>query len=155
MRKKELQRLQDTVLLWTITWAVIGLALGIVQLLRTGKVSWIPSLGLGAAAAGLGMGIFYAVLMVLTDNWRDSLADTPGLAAQLGPPVLCGAGAGVVGGLVAGGLSGAAFFGVLGAATAAIFNWKAAREEVLRARAARRKPVQPKAAAKPVGKPGR
>ena len=57
MKKKELQHLQDMVLLWTVTWAAIGLVFGIAQLLRTGQVSWIPSLGLGAAAAGLGMGV--------------------------------------------------------------------------------------------------
>ena len=83
MRKSKILQLQDTILLWTITWAVIGLALGVAQLLRTGKVSWIPSLGLAAAAGGLGMGILYTALMLLTENWRDSLADTPGMAAQL------------------------------------------------------------------------
>jgi hypothetical protein len=144
MNKKEIQRLQDMVLLWALTWGVVGLALGIAQVLRTGQVSWIPSLGLGAAAAGLGMGILYAVLMILTDGWRDSLADTPGLPAQLGPQVLCGAGAGVVGGLLAGGFSGALFFGGLGAVTAAVFNWKSVKDE-LRARAARRKLVKSKA----------
>jgi MFS family permease len=144
MKKKELQQLQDTVLLWAVTWAAIGLAFGIAQLLRTGQVSWIPSLGLGAAAAGLGMGILYALLMVLTEDWRDSLADTPGLAAQLAPQVLCGAGAGVLGGLLAGGFSGALFFGALGAITSTIFNWRRVKED-LRDRAARRKPVKPKA----------
>jgi hypothetical protein len=144
MKKKELQRLQDSVLLWTVTWAAIGLAFGIAQLLRTGQVSWIPSLGLGAAAAGFGMGILYALLMILTEGWRDSFADTPGLAAQLAPQVLCGAGAGIMGGLLAGGYSGALFFGALGAITATIFNWKQVKDD-LRDRAARRKPVKPKA----------
>jgi hypothetical protein len=147
MRKKELQKLQDTVLLWTITWAVVGLSLGIVQLLRTGKVSWIPSLGLAAAAAGLGMGILYAGLMIVTENWRDSLADTPGLAAQLGPQVLCGVGAGVFAGLLVGGFGGAFFFAALGGLTAAIFNWKSA-SEALRTLAARRKTGKAKAALK-------
>jgi MFS family permease len=144
MKKKDLQHLQDTVLLWTVTWAAIGLAFGIAQLLRTGQVSWIPSLGLGAAAAGFGMGILYALLMVMTAGWRDSLADTPGLAAQLAPQVLCGAGAGVMGGLLAGGFSGALFFGALGAITATIFNWKWVKDDI-RERAARRKPLKPKA----------
>ena len=82
---------------------------GYCQLLRTGHVSWIPSLGLAAAAGGLGMGILYTALMLVTEDWRDSLADTPGMTAQLGPPVLCGTGAGLVAGLLAGGFSGAAF----------------------------------------------
>jgi len=144
MKKKELQQLQDTVLLWAVAWGVIGLALGIVQVLRTGQVSWIPSLGLAAAAAGLGMGILYAVLMILTDGWRDSLADTPGLPAQLGPQVVCGAGAGVIGGLLAGGFGGALFFGGLGAVTAAVFNWKSVQQEIRARAAARRKPLKSK-----------
>src|SRR3954466_11355829 len=91
MRKSKLRQLQDTILLWTIAWAVIGLVLGIAQLLRTGQVSWIPSLGLAAAAGGLGMGILYTALLLLTEDWRDSPADTPGLAGQVGAPGLCGA----------------------------------------------------------------
>ena len=139
MRKSKILQLQDTILLWTISWAVIGLALGVAQLLRTGKISWIPSLGLAAAAGGLGMGILYTALMLLTENWRDSLADTPGMAAQLGPQVLCGAGAGLVAGLLVGGFSGALFFAPLGAVTAAIFNWKSAQEALRELAAARRK----------------
>jgi len=139
MRKSKLRQLQDTILLWTIAWAVIGLVLGIAQLLRTGQVSWIPSLGLAAAAGGLGMGILYTALMLLTEDWRDSLADTPGMAAQLGPQVLCGTGAGLVAGLLVGGLSGAAFFAPLGGVTAAVFNWKSAKEALGERAAARRK----------------
>ena len=85
MRKSKLLQLQGTILQWTIAWAVIGLVLGVAQLLRTGHVSWIPSLGLAAAAGGLGMGILYTALMLVTEDWRDSLADTPGMTAQLGP----------------------------------------------------------------------
>ncbi len=139
MRKSKLLQLQGTILQWTIAWAVIGLVLGIAQLLRTGHVSWIPSLGLAAAAGGLGMGILYTALMLVTEDWRDSLADTPGMTAQLGPQVLCGTGAGLVAGLLAGGFSGAAFFIPLGAVTAAIFNWKTAQEALRERAAARRK----------------
>jgi len=139
MRKSKLRELQDTILLWTIAWAVVGLVMGIVQLLRTGQISWIPSLGLAAAAGGLGMGILYTALMLVTEDWRDSLADTPGMMAQLGPQVLCGAGAGVVAGLLVGGLSGALFFTPLGAVTAASFNWKSAKEALRERAAARRK----------------
>ena len=148
MRKKTLRGLQDTVLLWTLAWAMVGLALGIVQLLRTGQVSWIPSLSLGAAAGGLGIGILYAGLMFLTEDWRDSLADTPGLAAQLGPPVLCGALAGVIAGFLVGGFSGAFFFATVGALTAAMFNWKSAKEELRARAAARRKGAKGKVTAK-------
>lgn len=130
MRKAHRQ-LQDIVLLWTVAWAVVGLGLGIVQLLRTGQVSWIPALGLGAAAGGLGIGILYAGLMVLTEDWRDSLADTPGLLAQLGPQVLCGVGAGLIPGLLVGGFSGALFFAALAGCSAAAFNWKSVRESML------------------------
>src|SRR5215212_6852892 len=87
MRKAERQQVQDMVLQWILLWAVLGLVLGIVQLLRTGAVSWIFSLTLGAGAGGLGTGILYAGLMLLTENWRDSLADTPGLPAQVGPQI--------------------------------------------------------------------
>ena len=31
MRKSKILQLQDTILLWTITWAVIGLALGLLS----------------------------------------------------------------------------------------------------------------------------
>jgi len=136
--RKALQQLQDMVLLWTVSWAAVGLVLGVAQLLRTGQISWIPGLGLGGAAAGLGIGILYAGLMVLTEDWRDSLADTPGVLAQLGPQVVCGAGAGLIAGLLVGGISGALFFATLGACSAAAFNWKTARESML-ARAARGK----------------
>ena len=143
MRKAERQRLQDMVLQWSLLWAVIGLVMGIVQLFRTGAVSWIPSLGLGAAAGGLGTGIVYAGLMLVTENWRDSLADTPGLPAQLGPQLLCGVGAGILPGLLVGGVSGALFFGGLGAVTAALINWRSVRES-LRPRTPARKPLNAK-----------
>jgi hypothetical protein len=142
MRKSVQRQLQDMVLLWPVTWAAVGLVLGVLQLLRTGQVSWIFALGLGAAAAGLGVGILYTGLMVVTNDWRDSLADTPGLLAQLGPQVLCGAGAGLAGGLLAGGLEGALFFGVVGACCAAAFNWKSVKESIAaraRSKQARRK----------------
>ena len=66
--------------------------------------------------------------MALTTEWRDSLEDTPGLLAQAGPQVMCGAGAGLVAGLLAGGMGGAFFFGTLGACTAVGFYWKSVRE---------------------------
>lgn len=128
MRKAVQQQLLDMVLKWILVWALVGLGLGIIQLLRTGAVSWIPALSLGAAAGGLCIGGVYAALMVMTEDWRDSLADTPGILAQVGPQVLCGAGAGLIPGFLAGGAGGALFFGGLGACTAAAFNWKGVSE---------------------------
>jgi hypothetical protein len=128
MRKARRQQLQDMVLQWVIVWALLGLSLGIAQLMRTGAVSWIPALGFGAAAGGLCIGVLYTGLMVLTENWRDSLADTPGVLPQAGVQVLCGAGAGLIPGLVAGGISGGLFFGAIGACTAVAFNWKSVQE---------------------------
>jgi hypothetical protein len=127
---KPLRQIQNIALSWAVAWAVVGLAFGIIQLLRTGQVSWIPALGLGATAAGLGVGVLYACLLLVTDNWRDSLADTPGLMAQVGPLVMCGAGAGLAAGLLAGGIGGAFFFAVLGACSAAAFNWKSVRDSM-------------------------
>jgi hypothetical protein len=137
---KALRQIQNTVLSWAVAWAVIGLALGIIQLLRTGQVSWIPAIGLGATAAGLGVGVLYACLMLVTDDWRDSLADTPGFMAQAGPLLLCGAGAGMVAGLLAGGINGALFFGALGVLSAAVFNWRIVKDS-LSSRAVRSKTV--------------
>ena len=128
MRKAVQQQLQEVVLLWTLSWAIVGLGLGSAQLLRTGQVFWIPAILLGAIAAGLGVGILYAGLLLLTENWRDSLADTPGLVAKLGPHLLCGSGAGLIPGLLVGGFSGALFFGTLGACSAAVINWRSAKE---------------------------
>jgi predicted lipid-binding transport protein (Tim44 family) len=52
--------------------------------------------------------------------------------------VLCGAGAGLAGGLLAGGLDGALFFGAVAACWAAVFNWRSVRDSIA-ARAARSK----------------
>jgi hypothetical protein len=88
---------------------------------------WIPGMALAGAAAGLGVGLLYAGLMLVTEEWRNGLeGDT--LTIRLGPQVLCGTTAGFVAGLVAGGFGGAAFFALLGACTAAALNWRAARQ---------------------------
>src|SRR4051812_32999311 len=139
MRKSKLRQMQDTILLWTIAWAVIGLVLGIAQLLRTGQVSWIPSLGLAAAAGGLGMGILYTALMLVTEDWRGSPGGTPRMGGELGAPVVFGPRARLGGGPFPGGLRGAPFFAPLGAVSAAIFNWKSAKEALRERAAARRK----------------
>lgn len=109
---------------WVVAWAAVGMVLGVVQMLRKMEIFWIPALLVGAAAAGLGIGLLYACLMVVTEDWRDSLADTPGLMAQLGPQALCGASAGLVAGLLAGGIGGALFFGALGGCSAVALSWR-------------------------------
>ena len=122
---------------WAATWAVLGLVLG--TLLMIGKapafgesgahsdnmlayIFWIPTLGGGAAGAGLGIGLVYAGLMALTTDWRDSLEGDTAMV-RFGPDVVCGAIAGLIPGLVVGGPSGGLFFATLGAATGAGFKW--------------------------------
>jgi hypothetical protein len=122
---------------WAATWAAVGLVLG--TLLMIGKAPpfaesgshsenmlayafWIPTLGGGAAGAGLGIGLVYAALMALTTDWRDSLeGDTA--TVRFGPDVVCGAIAGLIPGLLVGGPSGGLFFAGLGAATGAGSKW--------------------------------
>jgi hypothetical protein len=123
---------------WTAAWAVAGLVVGILlMLLKTLPFAesarmredefWLPIMALAGAAAGLGVGLVYACLMTVTEEWRNSLeGDT--LTVRLGPQVLCGAVAGILAGLLAGGLGGAFFFAGLGGCTAAALNWRAARE---------------------------
>jgi hypothetical protein len=111
---------------WIIAWAVAGLIAGIILRLLKEDASWIPMMVLAGAAAGLGVGLLYAFLMTISQEWRNSLeGDT--LTVRLGPQVACGAVAGLVAGLLAGGFGGAAFFAGLGACTAAALNWRAAR----------------------------
>jgi hypothetical protein len=122
---------------WAATWAALGLVLG--TLLMIGKAPafgdsgahsdnilaytfWIPTLGGGAAGAGLGIGLVYAALMALTTDWRDSLEGDTAMV-RFGPDVLCGTIAGLIPGFLVGGLSGGAFFAGLGAATGAAFKW--------------------------------
>jgi len=91
-----------------------------------GSAFWIPALGAGAAAAGLGIGLVYACLMAWTADWRESY-EAPGIVGTLTPYVLCGAAAGLVPGLLVGGFTGALFFAVLGAGSATALNWQAIR----------------------------
>jgi hypothetical protein len=126
---------------WAGAWAVAGLVLGVLLMLgkalpfaesgsRPDSVSgyffWIPAVGAGAAAAGLGIGLLFAFLMALTTDWRDSL-EGDGLVERLGPDVLCGTIAGLIPGLMIGGIGGALFFAILGGCSAAGMNWWAAR----------------------------
>ena len=129
---------------WAATWAAVGLVLG--TLLMIGKAPpfaesgshsenmlayafWIPTLGGGAAGAGLGIGLVYAALMALTTDWRDSLEGDTAMI-RFGPDVLCGAIAGLIPGLLVGGPSGGLFFAGLGAATGAGFKWRELRTAI-------------------------
>jgi hypothetical protein len=123
---------------WAAAWGAIGLVLG--TLLMVGKAPpfaesgprsdsilayafWIPMLGGGAAGAGLGIGLVYAGLMLLTTDLRDSL-EGEGTMVWLGPELLCGALAGLIPGFLVGGLMGALFFATLGASFAGLMKWR-------------------------------
>ena len=136
---RPLPKLPQVALQWVSAWAVTGLAVGILLMLlkafpfagsgtrdEGSFASWVPVMALAGAAAGLGVGLLYAFLMTITEEWRNGLEGNT-LAVRLGPQVGCGAAAGLVAGLLAGGLGGAAFFALLGAGTAAALNWRAAR----------------------------
>jgi hypothetical protein len=137
LQPRPLPKLPQVALRWTAAWAVAGLVVGVLLMLlkalpfvESARLPddefWIPIMALAGAAAGLGVGLLYACLMAVTEEWRNSLeGDT--LAVRLGPQVLCGALAGIVAGLLAGGFGGAVFFAGLGACTAAALNWRAAR----------------------------
>ena len=138
-----LQQILRVALGWARAWAVAGTLLGILLMLGKalpfteagstpdsflGQWFWVVALGLGAAAAGLGIGILYAGLLIVTEEWRESVEETPGVLAQWGPQVLCGALAGLVPGLLVGGFTGALFFASLAACSAAGLQWWAARQ---------------------------
>ena len=89
---------------------------------------WVPALGLGGAAAGLGIGFLYAGLMAITEEWRLQYEqDTPGVKGWLLPPVIGGAASGLIPGLLVGGIGGALFFALLAGITAAAFTGWAVR----------------------------
>jgi hypothetical protein len=123
---------------WAATWAVVGCIMGLLFMVGRvlplaesgakpssvfGYVFWVPALTGGAAAAGLAIGLIFAGLMAVTTELRESLEDSPGMMARLGPDALCGAVAGLMAGLLVGGWSGALFFGALGAASGGILKY--------------------------------
>ena len=135
--RRPLPKLPQVALQWVSAWAVTGLAVGILLMLvetlpfaeparMPENKFWIPAMALAGAAAGLGVGLLYALLMTVTEEWRIGLEGNT-LGVRLGPQVACGAVSGLVAGLLAGGLGGAVFFALLGAGTAAALNWRAAR----------------------------
>jgi hypothetical protein len=133
-----MQRLTRSAMQWTIGWGIAGVVLGVPAMLgkiiaKTGALPddslafygfWIPALGLGGAAGGLGIGFLYAALMMGTEEWRLQYEqDTRGVKGWLLPPVVCGAAAGLIPGLLVGGIGGALFFALLAGATAATLTW--------------------------------
>jgi hypothetical protein len=154
MRRKPLPDFVQVAIQWTIAWALGGAVLGVLLMLGSALPfvhSWkssilghwlgIPVLGAGAAAAGLGVGFLYAFLMVLTADLREAY-DAPGLWGTARPYVFCGGAAGLIPGLLVGGVGGALFFAVLGAGTAAALNWGSIRSEADQKRA-RTRPQTP------------
>jgi MFS family permease len=120
---------------WAVTWAIGGLVIGVLSMLRDtlpfiepsarpdgGVAFWVPVMIGAAAAAGLGIGVIYTGLVAVTTDWRDSLQGD-NWKTRLGPYVLCGAVAGLIAGFLAGGFTGALFFAVLGGGTAAALTW--------------------------------
>ena len=115
IRVETLPQVFRVALRWAAAWAAVGFVLGILLMLGKappfaesgakpdsilGYIFWVPALGGGAAAAGLGIGLIFTGLMALTTEWRESLEDTPGAMAQLGPDVACGAVAGLLAGFL-------------------------------------------------------
>jgi hypothetical protein len=120
---------------WAVTWAIGGLVVGVVSLVRQtlpfmepsakpdgGIAFWVPIMIGAAAAAGLGVGVIYTGLLALSAGWRDSL-EGDDWKIRFGPYVLCGAAAGLMAGFLVGGFTGALFFAVLGGCTAGALTW--------------------------------
>jgi hypothetical protein len=126
---------------WSITWAVVGFAVGILNVLghslpfvelespsasAAASPFGIVALGLSAAAGGLGMGLLYACLWIWSADLREAY-EKPGFAGTVRPYALCGAAAGLIAGFLVGGFTGALFFALLGAMTAIGLNWREIR----------------------------
>jgi MFS family permease len=119
---------------WAVTWAIGGLVVGVLSLVwktlpftearpQDGGIAfWVPVMISAAAAAGLGIGLIYTGLLVVSADWRDSL-EGDDWKTRLGPYVLCGAGAGLIAGFLVGGFTGALFFAMLGGCTAGLLTW--------------------------------
>jgi len=120
---------------WAVAWAIVGLVVGVLSLVRKalsfteananpdgGTAFWVPVMIGAAAAAGLGIGSIYTGLLAVSADWRDSL-EGDDWKTRLGPYVLCGAAAGLIAGFLVGGITAALFFAVLGACTAGALTW--------------------------------
>lgn len=120
---------------WAVAWAIVGLAVAVLSLVRKtlffteasaspdgGIAFWVPVMIGASAAAGLGIGSIYTGLLAVSADWRDSL-EGDDWKTRLGPYVLCGAAAGLIAGFLVGGFTGALFFAAMGACTAGALTW--------------------------------
>ncbi len=120
---------------WAVAWAIVGLVVSVLSLVRKtlphteasaspdGGIAFsVPVMIGAAAAAGLALGLIYSGLLAVSADWRNSL-EGDDWKTRLGPYVLCGAAAGLVAGFLVGGFTGALFFAVLGGCTAGALTW--------------------------------
>lgn len=120
---------------WAVAWAIVGLVVSVLSLVRKtlfytetsgspdGGIAFsVPVMIGAAAAAGLALGLIYTGLLAVSADWRDSLQGGD-WKSRLGPYVVCGAAAGLMAGLLVGGFTGALFFAVLGGCTAGALTW--------------------------------
>lgn len=120
---------------WAVAWAIVGLVVSVLSLVRKtlfyteasgspdGGIAFSVPIMIGAAAAaGLALGLIYTGLLAVSADWRDSLQGDD-WKTRLGPYVVCGAAAGLIAGFLAGGFTGALFFAVLGGCTAGALTW--------------------------------
>lgn len=120
---------------WAVAWAIVGLVVSVLSLVRKtlfytegsgspdGGIAFsIPVMIGAAAAAGLALGLIYTGLLAVSADWRDSL-QADDWKTRLGPYVVCGAAAGLMAGFLVGGFTGALFFAVLGGCTAGALTW--------------------------------
>jgi MFS family permease len=118
---------------WAVAWAIVGLVVSVLSLLRNiyfaessgldGGIAYsVPAMIAAAAVAGLVLGLIYTGFLALTADWRDSL-EGDDWKTRLIPYALCGAAAGLIPGFLVGGFTGALFFAVLGGCTALALRW--------------------------------
>jgi MFS family permease len=120
---------------WAVAWAIVGLVVSVLSLVRKtlfyteasgspdGGIAFsVPVMIGAAAAAGLSLGLIYTGLLAVSSDWRDSLQGDD-WKTRLGPYVVCGAAAGLMAGFLVGGFTGALFFAVLGGCTAGALTW--------------------------------
>jgi uncharacterized membrane protein YfcA len=98
---------------WALAWAIIGIVIGFLMMLdKTPPIAepgapknisfysfWIPLMGVGGGVYGLMLGFVFATLMAFTQRWRTSVEVGRSVVSRYGPPLLCGAAAGLITGL--------------------------------------------------------
>ena len=120
---------------WAVAWAIVGLVVSVLSLVRKtfyfteasagldGGIAYsVPVMIGAAAAAGLALGLIYTGLLAVSADWRDSL-ESEDWKTRLAPFGLCGAVAGLIPGFLVGGFTGALFFAVVGGCTALALTW--------------------------------